>query len=77
MQEFRGAGPGALGRTTGRASSRKAPGRRSQNETVLNVVNRFAGERSGAPADPARNLRLGARRSETPGMDCSGCGSQP
>ena len=77
MQEFRGAWPGALGRTTRRASSRKAPGRGSKNETVLNVVNRLVGERSGAPADLARNLRLGALRIEAPGLHCSRCGSQP
>lgn len=75
MQEFRGAG--ALGRTTGRASSHKAPGRRSKNETVLNIVNRLAGERSGALADPARNLRLGPPRSEASGMGRSGCGGRP
>ena len=55
----------------------KAPGRSSKNETVLNVVNRLTEARSGAPADPARNLRLGAPRSEAPAMDCSGCGSHP
>ena len=76
MQEFRGAGPRRLGRTTGRASPGKAPRRSSKNETAVNV-NRLAEARSGAPADPARNLRLGARRSEAPEMDRSGCGSHP
>ena len=75
MQEFRGAG--ALGRAKGRASSHKAPGRRPKNETVLNVVNRLAGERSGALADPAQNLRLGPPRREDLGMGRSGCGGRP
>lgn len=77
MQEARVAGPRRLGRTTGRASSCNAPGRTSKNETVLNVGNRLADGLSYAPAEPARNRRLGAPRDEVPTLDYSGGESHP